>query len=297
MWQTHQKPATRAHPACLGINSLLALKCQGSSHLQPCESHTLGISSAASTSLQWNLPLCTGPAQTFGHQGVSLHLTTRKNNFQFHLVELVHLVNNLTTQLSTLHLVPPTLFSHLPQRDTDFFFFFSRHFHYSLLWSFSRRFMWKNSCHQSFHKQSVHFHGWIPMQAVEQKPINFQMCRRNNCKPLKPLLKNRNASTGGIKVCQNHLSLCNIILPRSTRTKYAAACLSRWGRQCQGDRAGRTVKMRGNPSVHSRRAQRSSWHVQVMSPWAVCSSHTFRQNKKRRKCSSMQPWWCHVEQG
>lgn len=120
------------------------------------------------------------------------------------------------------------------------------------------------------------------MQAVEQKPINFQMCRRNNCKPLKPLLKNRNASTGGIKVCQDHLSLCNIILPHSTRTKYAAACLSRWGRQCQRDRAGRTVKMRGIPSVHSRRAQRSSWHTQVISPGAVCSQPHFwtKQEKK-----------------
>lgn len=38
----------------------------------------------ACTSLQWNLPLCTGPAQTIGHQGVSLHLTTRKNDFQSH---------------------------------------------------------------------------------------------------------------------------------------------------------------------------------------------------------------------
>lgn len=115
---------------------------------------------------------------------------------------LVHLllVNNLTSQLSTSLSTTPTLFAHLPQRDSDFF---CRHFHYSLLWSSSSRFVWKipaASCWTNS-KPQIHFHGWIPMQVAEQRPINFQMCSTNNCKLLKPLIKKGIQTIGRIKVC------------------------------------------------------------------------------------------------
>lgn len=63
------------------------------------------------------------PAQNVGHQGVLLHLTTRKKpTADSHKAELAHLppVNNLTSRLSTLLLAPHALFAHLPQRCGDF---------------------------------------------------------------------------------------------------------------------------------------------------------------------------------